>query len=226
MIELFDIGKKYILKNKTVDALEKISLSFEKGMLYGIMGESGSGKSTLIQIIGLLNSPTCGRLKINGLDMLCLSEKKVDDLRKEHISYIFQSFHLIPTMNVVDNIMLPLLINKNLSKSEREQRVNQLLIMLGLENRKKHYPNQLSGGEQQRVAIARALCNNPNIILADEPTASLDKKNSIKIFNILKELSNQGKCVIVVCHDDIIKNYADKVIYLNNGRMEIIDEKK
>ena len=127
-------------------------------------------------------------------------------------------------MNVTENVILPLYTNKNLTKKEKVERVNNLLNSLGIENRNRHYPNQLSGGEQQRVAIARALCNNPEIILADEPTASLDKENTIKILSILKKLSNQDKCVIVICHDDIIKDYADEIIYLKNGRMEIIDE--
>lgn len=224
MIELINIQKKYLLKNKFINALDDINIKFEKGKLYGIMGESGSGKSTLIQIIGLLIEPTSGILKIDGHDTSKLSEKKIANLRKEELSYIFQSFNLIPTMNVTENVILPLYTNKNLTKKEKVERVNNLLNSLGIENRNRHYPNQLSGGEQQRVAIARALCNNPEIILADEPTASLDKENTIKILNILKKLSNQDKCVIVICHDDIIKDYADEIIYLKNGRMEIIDE--
>ncbi len=224
MIELINIQKKYLLKNKFINALDDINIKFEKGKLYGIMGESGSGKSTLIQIIGLLIEPTSGILKIDGHDTSKLSEKKIANLRKEELSYIFQSFNLIPTMNVTENVILPLYTNKNLTKKEKVERVNNLLNSLGIENRNRHYPNQLSGGEQQRVAIARALCNNPEIILADEPTASLDKENTIKILSILKKLSNQDKCVIVICHDDIIKDYADEIIYLKNGRMEIIDE--
>lgn len=212
------------MKNKFINALDDINIKFEKGKLYGIMGESGSGKSTLIQIIGLLIEPTSGILKIDGHDTSKLSEKKIANLRKEELSYIFQSFNLIPTMNVTENVILPLYTNKNLTKKEKVERVNNLLNSLGIENRNRHYPNQLSGGEQQRVAIARALCNNPEIILADEPTASLDKENTIKILSILKKLSNQDKCVIVICHDDIIKDYADEIIYLKNGRMEIIDE--
>lgn len=224
MIELINIQKKYLLKNKFINALDDINIKFEKGKLYGIMGESGSGKSTLIQIIGLLIEPTSGILKIDGHDTSKLSEKKIANLRKEELSYIFQSFNLIPTMNVTENVILPLYTNKNLTKKEKVERVNNLLNSLGIDNRNRHYPNQLSGGEQQRVAIARALCNNPEIILADEPTASLDKENTIKILSILKKLSNQDKCVIVICHDDIIKDYADEIIYLKNGRMEIIDE--
>ena len=173
MIELINIQKKYLLKNKFINALDDINIKFEKGKLYGIMGESGSGKSTLIQIIGLLIEPTSGILKIDGHDTSKLSEKKIANLRKEELSYIFQSFNLIPTMNVTENVILPLYTNKNLTKKEKVERVNNLLNSLGIENRNRHYPNQLSGGEQQRVAIARALCNNPEIILADEPTACL-----------------------------------------------------
>lgn len=224
MIELINIQKKYLLKNKSINALNDINIKFEEGKLYGIMGESGSGKSTLMQIIGLLIEPTSGILKIDGHNASKLSEKNIANLRKEKLAYIFQSFNLIPTMNVTENVILPLYTNRNLTKKEKVEKVNNLLNSLGIGNRNKHYPNQLSGGEQQRVAIARALCNNPDIILADEPTASLDKENAIKILSILKKLSNQNKCVIVICHDDIIKDYADEIIYLKNGRMEIIDE--
>lgn len=224
MIELINVQKKYSFKNKCINALDDINIKFEEGKLYGIMGESGSGKSTLMQIIGLLIEPTSGTLKIDGHNTSKLSEKNIANLRKTKLAYIFQSFNLIPTMNVTENVILPLYTNRNLTKKEKVERVNNLLNSLGIENRNKHYPNQLSGGEQQRVAIARALCNNPEIILADEPTASLDKENTIKILSILKKLSNQDKCVIVICHDDIIKDYADEIIYLKNGRMEIIDE--
>lgn len=224
MIELINVQKKYSFKNKCINALDDINIKFEEGKLYGIMGESGSGKSTLMQIIGLLIEPTSGTLKIDGHNTSKLSEKNIANLRKKKLAYIFQSFNLIPTMNVTENVILPLYTNRNLTKKEKVERVNNLLNSLGIENRNKHYPNQLSGGEQQRVAIARALCNNPEIILADEPTASLDKENTIKILSILKKLSNQDKCVIVICHDDIIKDYADEIIYLKNGRTEIIDE--
>lgn len=224
MIELINVQKKYSFKNKCINALDDINIKFEEGKLYGIMGESGSGKSTLMQIIGLLIEPTSGTLKIDGHNTSKSSEKNIANLRKTKLAYIFQSFNLIPTMNVTENVILPLYTNRNLTKKEKVERVNNLLNSLGIENRNKHYPNQLSGGEQQRVAIARALCNNPEIILADEPTASLDKENTIKILSILKKLSNQDKCVIVICHDDIIKDYADEIIYLKNGRMEIIDE--
>lgn len=224
MIELINVQKKYPFKNKCINALDDINIKFEEGKLYGIMGESGSGKSTLMQIIGLLIEPTSGTLKIDGHNTSKLSEKNIANLRKTKLAYIFQSFNLIPTMNVTENVILPLYTNRNLTKKEKVERVNNLLNSLGIENRNKHYPNQLSGGEQQRVAIARALCNNPEIILADEPTASLDKENTIKILSILKKLSNQDKCVIVICHDDIIKDYADEIIYLKNGRTEIIDE--
>lgn len=224
MIELINVQKKYSFKNKCINALDDINIKFEEGKLYGIMGESGSGKSTLMQIIGLLIEPTSGTLKIDGHNTSKLSEKNIANLRKTKLAYIFQSFNLIPTMNVTENVILPLYTNRNLTKKEKVERVNNLLNSLGIENRNKHYPNQLSGGEQQRVAITRALCNNPEIILADEPTASLDKENTIKILSILKKLSNQDKCVIVICHDDIIKDYADEIIYLKNGRTEIIDE--
>lgn len=226
MVELINVEKRYLLKKESINVLNNVNVKFNKGRLYGIMGESGSGKSTLIQIIGLLTKPTKGIVKINGYDTTTLNERYIANLRKRNMAYVFQAFHLIPTMNVMENIMMPMLINRKISKQERVEAVNKLLITLGLENRAKHYPSQLSGGEQQRVAIARALSNNPDIILADEPTASLDRDNSIKIFNILRKLASQNKCVIVICHDDIIKDYADEIIRLDNGKVEIIDENK
>lgn len=225
MIELINIQKKYLLKNKFINALDDINIKFEKGKLYGIMGESGSGKSTLIQIIGLLIEPTSGILKIDGHDTSKLSEKKIANLRKEELSYIFQSFNLIPTMNVTENVILPLYTNKNLTKKEKVERVNNLLNSLGIENRNRHYPNQLSGGEQQRVAIARALVNNPNIILADEPTGNLDRENAKNILELLKKIS-KDKCVIIVTHDDQVLKYADIIYNLEKGILTKYEPKR
>lgn len=226
MIELLNIEKEYTSTYTSVQALSNINLVFESGKFYGIMGPSGSGKSTLIQIIGLLSKPSSGSIKINGIEMTTLSEKEMSQFRKDELGFIFQSFHLIQTMNVEENILLPLLINNSLSKKEKIKKVDLLLKMLGVDHRKKHYPNQLSNGEQQRVAIARAICNSPNIILADEPTGALDEKNTKKIFEILKKFSKEGKCVIVVCHDNIIRDYADEIICLNDGmaKLEAVDE--
>lgn len=224
MIELICINKNFSIKGKSTSILENININFHKGKLYGIMGDSGAGKSTLIQIIGLLIKPTTGIIKLNKKNTNNLKEKEISNLRKNKIAYIFQNYNLIPTMTAMENVMIAAMLNKSTSSAEKKKEIKELFDQLGLNNKENHYPSELSGGEQQRVAIARALINNPTIILADEPTAALDEKNAKNIFNILKKLSLYGKCIIVVCHNNLIKDYADEIIYLNNGRMENIDE--
>lgn len=181
------------------------------------MGNSGSGKSTLLNIIGLLDYPSSGILRINNLNIKHLSQSKLDELRSMEIGYVFQECFLSENLTVFENIMLPLLINNNISQRKKILIVNELLLMIKLNERKDHFPKELSGGERQRVALARALVNNPTIILADEPTGNLDRKNEIIIFNILKKLTLYGKCVIVVSHSELIKDYANEIIILKDG---------
>ena len=208
-----------IFKNgdKKIYALNNVSVSIKSEMFYAIMGHSGAGKSTLIQILGLLDSLSSGELYINGKNIQALSENEKSYIRMEQIGFIFQSFYLNPKLKAIENVMLPMYINSKIKKSERNSRAMELLKKFGLEKRINHYPRELSGGEQQRVAIARALANDPNFILADEPTGNLDEENEKIVFAELKKLTKEGKTVIVVTHNDIVKKYADKILYMDNG---------
>ncbi len=211
--------KEFSLKDEKIIAMDNVNVEFEAGKLYVIMGHSGSGKSTLIQILGLLDKLTDGRLYINGQEVSSLSENEKADLRMKEIGFVFQSFYLNPKLNALENVMLPMYINKEIDSKDRMPKALKLLKQFGLENRKNHYPKELSGGEQQRIAIARALANDPNFILADEPTGNLDAKNEEIVYKTLKELANSGKAVIVVSHNESIKQYADKVLYMDSGRL-------
>lgn len=222
-MELINANKIYKMKNSNVYALNDLNLKIDesKGGFYAIMGHSGSGKSTLIQILGLLDKLTTGSYVFDGKNVSVLSEKEKAFLRMKKIGFIFQSFYLDPNLKAYENVMLPMLINKEISSSMRKQRAIDLLMKFNLSDRIFHYPSELSGGEQQRVAIARALANEPDIILADEPTGNLDIKNEKLVFNYLKELSKNGKCVIVVSHNLLIKEYADYIYYMNEGRIVV-----
>jgi len=217
MINLINVNKVFESKNSKNVVLKNINLSFEKGKFYAIMGHSGSGKSTLINIIGLLDGFTYGEYLINGKNVNYLTENEMANLRKKYIGFIFQDFNLDEYLKAYENVIFPMLINKDISKSEREVKACNLLNYLDLGDRINHYPRELSGGECQRVAIARSLANNPEIILADEPTGNLDEENEQKVFSILKKLSKEGKCVIVVSHSNEVKKYADIIYRLEKG---------
>ncbi len=204
-------------KMNEVQALKDITVSFQKGELTAIMGRSGSGKTTLINILGLMDRPTHGTYKIEETDVLHLSEKEQALFRNRHIGFVFQSYYLEDKLTALENVILPTLINNDIKKEERIKKAIELLDKLGLKGRVNHYPHELSGGECQRVAIARALINDPQIIIADEPTGNLDSKTEIEVFKMLKNISKEGKYVIVVSHNEIIKNYADKIFFLNDG---------
>ena len=213
-------GCKYYLKNKEkLEILKDINTEFEKGKLYAIIGESGAGKSTFLSIIGTLDIFSSGSLLIEDKNVLELNENEKAKLRMEKIGFIFQEFYLNPNMTVEENIKQPMYINKSYNKEKMKERTNLLIDLVGLSHRRKHFPRELSGGEQQRVAIARALANDPDIILADEPTGNLDKENEKKVFGILKELSEKGKCVIVVSHSNIIEKYTDNILKIEEGNI-------
>ncbi|MEE1126279.1 MAG: ABC transporter ATP-binding protein [Acutalibacteraceae bacterium] len=211
--------------NNKVTALNNVNLDITEGEFIVVMGHSGSGKSTLLQMLGLLDSPTSGSVFVNSEDVSSLNNNKLSDIRMKAIGFVFQAFHLNPQLKAYENVMLPMLINpKFKSKVEITNRAKQLIKQVGLSDRATHYPNELSGGEQQRVAIARALANNPDFILADEPTGNLDTENEKIIFNLFKELSSQGKGIFVVSHNNSIIDYADKVYYMKDGTLG--DKKK
>lgn len=219
VMELKNINKTYKKKNEVIEALNNINLSFKKGKLYAIMGHSGSGKSTLIRILGLIDGFDSGEYLLNGNNIKGLNDLELSKIRMKEIGFVFQDFYLDEYMSAKDNIILPMLINKDIEKENREKVALELLEKMNLTDRKSHLPKELSGGEKQRVCIARALANNPSIILADEPTGDLDEENERIIFEYLKKLSKDGKCVIVVSHSEEIKKYADKVINIKNGKL-------
>jgi len=219
MIKLTGINKVYRTKSIETTALNNINLSIEKGDFISIMGPSGCGKSTLLNLIGLLDEPTNGSIEIYGKKVAIFKDKELAQLRNEHIGYIFQSFHLVSDLSVLDNVELPLLYRKGMIGSKRRQKAKEALESVGLSTRMKHYPNQLSGGQRQRVAIARAIVGRPQIILADEPTGNLDSVMGEEIMKILGALNeNEKTTIVMVTHD---KNQADKsqkIIRLFDGQ--------
>lgn len=219
IITIEDITKTYKTKKRDVEVLKNIDLTFSLGKFYAIMGPSGSGKSTLFNILGLVDTPSSGTYKINGIDTTKLTDKSSSIIRMNNIGFVFQDFNLDPYLNALENVTMPLYLNKKIKKEDREKISKDILTKLNLENRLEHFPNELSGGEAQRVAIARALVNNPNIILADEPTGNLDEELETEIFKILKSLTKENKCVIVVSHSSKIKEYADVVYTLKDGKI-------
>lgn len=219
-IEIINGYKEYIKKKEKISVLDNINVKFEKEKLYAIMGESGSGKTTLLNIIGTLDTLTKGKLLINDKEIINLKDEEKAKIRMKEIGFVFQNFYLNPNMTVEENIMQPMYINPEYNRISMEEKTEELIKMVGLESRRTHYPKELSGGEEQRVAIARALANNPEIILADEPTGNLDKNNEIKILEILKDLSQKGRCVIIVSHSNKVIEYADKVLNLKEGKLE------
>lgn len=214
-IELKEISKIY---NNSVVAVDNVSLTVNQGEFIAVMGQSGSGKSTLLQIAGLLDTCTSGQVIINGNDISTLDKNALADVRMENLGFVFQAFHLNAHLKLYENVMVPMLINdKFTSMNDMKEQAMQLIDSVGLTNRKEHYPFELSGGEQQRVAIARALANDPDFILADEPTGNLDSKNELMVFEELKKLCYLGKGVLVVSHNDAVIDFADKIYTMKDG---------
>ena len=214
-IELKEISKIY---NNSVVAVDNVSLTVNQGEFIAVMGQSGSGKSTLLQIAGLLDTCTSGQVIINGNDVSTLDKNAIADVRMENLGFVFQAFHLNSHLKLYENVMVPMLINdKFTSMNDMKEQAMQLIDSVGLTNRKEHYPFELSGGEQQRVAIARALANDPDFILADEPTGNLDSKNELMVFEELKKLCYLGKGVLVVSHNDAVIDFADKIYNMKEG---------
>ena len=220
------VYKDYKLENKSkFTALTDINLSFEKGELVSIIGESGSGKSTLMNLIGGLDSDYTGEIKIDGADLKSFKDKQLDDYRKKKIGFVFQSFNLIPHLSVIDNVTIALTLS-NVKESVKRERAMELLTKLGLKDHAKKKPTQLSGGQKQRVAIARALINNPDIILADEPTGALDSETTLQILDILKSIAdNENKLVIMVTHSEKVAKISSRIVEISDGKV-IHDEQK
>ena len=217
ILKVENLTKTYGKKDTEVKALDNISFSVNKGEFIAIVGASGSGKSTLLHLIGGVDKPTSGKVYINGKDIYSLSKDEIAIFRRNEIGLIYQFYNLIPILNVKENITLPCDLE---GKKVDEKRLNEIIQMLGLENRKEHLPNELSGGQQQRVAIGRALINNPSIILADEPTGNLDSKASKEIIDLLKNSNKKyNQTILLITHDENIAKQADRIITIQDGKI-------
>jgi putative ABC transport system ATP-binding protein len=219
IIQLKNITKSYFMGKTALPVLHGISLTIEKNEFVALMGPSGSGKSTLMNILGCLDSPTSGKYFINNTDVSTATDNELAHIRNKEIGFVFQSFNLLPRLTAFENVALPL-IYAGMKKAEREKRTLEKIEAVGLTERMKHKPNELSGGQNQRVAFARALVNNPSIILADEPTGNLDSKTSKEIMELLVEIHRQGNTVILVTHEEDIAAFAHRLIRLKDGLIE------
>lgn len=224
IIKLENVSKDYLLKNEKIEVLKNVNISFETNKLYVITGSSGAGKSTLIKMIGLIEKPTSGKIYINNEDTSNLHDDKASNIRNNLIGFIHQNYLLDENLNALENILLPTLKNK--SYKEKQSLALNLMSELNIVNRKKHFPKELSGGEQQRVSIARSLINNPKIILADEPTGNLDEENASFVLKSMRTLADNGKCVIMVSHDIQSNKYADKVLVVKNKKLSELKNAK
>lgn len=211
--------------DNVVKALDGVNIEIEKGDFVAIMGPSGSGKSTGMNLTGSLDLATEGEIYLDGENIETLDESELAQIRGKKIGFIFQQFNLIPTLTAKENVMLPMLF-QGYDLEERETRAEMLLKMVDLEDRMEHYPNQLSGGQQQRVSIARSLSNDPDVILADEPTGNLDSKTEVKIMDFLTKLNKEGKTIIIVTHaPEIAEEYANTIYWIKDGRVEKVTKK-
>lgn len=219
MIELKNVSKSFTLGDQEVKALDKINFSVSKGEFVAIIGPSGSGKSTMMNILGLLDVADSGEYLLDDLSIREASESTLADIRNRKIGFIFQSFNLLPKMNALENVQIPLMY-RGISKKESQKKAYEYLEKVGLKGREKHMPSQLSGGQQQRVAIARALIGNPEIILADEPTGALDSKTGHEVMDLLEELNREGQTIILITHDINIANRAKRIVKMKDGELK------
>lgn len=217
IINLQDISKIYRTKEVETVALENVNLEVEKGEFLSVMGPSGCGKSTMLNVMGLLDTATQGKVLINDTETSNMKDKEMAEFRNKTLGFVFQSFHLINSLNVLDNVELPLLYRKSGDKSRTEM-AKHVLEKVGLSHRMKHFPSQLSGGQCQRVAIARAIIGNPQIILADEPTGNLDSKMGSEIMELLFNLNSEGTTIVMVTHDEHIAKTTKRIIRFFDGR--------
>jgi putative ABC transport system ATP-binding protein len=218
VIRLEDVEKTYIMGKVKVHALRGVDLTIKKGEYVAIMGPSGSGKSTLMNQVGALDRPTKGKVFIEEHDISKMSDNELAKIRRENIGFVFQQFNLIPRLTAIENVELPMWY-AGIPKIKRIKRAAELLKLVGLGDRMKHRPAELSGGQMQRVCIARALANNPDIIMADEPTGNLDSKSSEDIMKILEKLNKEGRTIIMVTHEEEYAKRAERTIYIRDGRI-------
>ena len=222
IVEMQKLSKDYHLGTNRVRALREVTLNFEQGEYAAIMGPSGSGKSTLLNLLGCLDQPTDGRYLLGGQDVAELNDDELSEIRGLRIGFVFQSYNLISQLNIIENIEVPLYY-QGFSEKQSYQRAMELAEMVGLADRISHRPSELSGGQQQRVAIARALANDPLIILADEPTGNLDTQSGSEILNILDDLKERGKTLIVITHERHVAERAEMIVHMLDGRIEKIE---
>ena len=219
IIKLKDVNKVYRTKEIETLALENVNLEINKGEFVSIMGPSGCGKSTLLNIIGLLDNPTSGSVTVVNEDTNKMKDARLSAFRNENIGFVFQSFHLIPSLNVAENVALPLIYRSGVSLKERKTKIEEVLAKLGLSHRMHHFPGQLSGGQCQRVAIARAIVGDPKIVLADEPTGNLDSKMGQEVMDILHQLNKEdGRTIVMVTHNEHQARETDRIIRFFDGR--------
>ncbi|MDG6220172.1 MAG: ABC transporter ATP-binding protein [Candidatus Thermoplasmatota archaeon] len=219
VMQVDSVTKRYVMGSEEIRALDGASLTIRKGEMIAVMGPSGSGKTTLLNMLGCLDSPDSGEIWFDGKNVSSLKEKERAKIRLKKLGFIFQQFYLIPTLTALENVKLPMMEAK-VGKKEADRRAKELLATVGLQHREGHKPNQLSGGEQQRVAIARALANNPEILLADEPTGELDTKNAANIVELLHDLvSKRGITVVLVSHDPGVAMRGDRIVHMEDGKI-------
>lgn len=219
VIEVVNVNKTYKLGEVDVEVLKNIDLTINRGEFISIMGPSGSGKSTLLYLIGGLDKPTFGSVKINGKELSVMKDKEESIMRRRDIGFVFQFYNLIPNLNVEENVMLPILLDGKKMK-DYKFKLNEILEIVELSDRRRHTPKELSGGQQQRVAIARALINEPDIILADEPTGNLDSKSGTEVMKLLKRINEEkGKTIVQVTHSNEAAEYGKRIIYVKDGRV-------
>ena len=226
IIELENVARYYEMGNNIVKALNGVNLKIEQGDFVAIMGPSGSGKSTSMNLIGSLDYATKGDIYLDGINIEEMTESELAQLRGRKIGFIFQQFNLIPNLTAKENVMLPMTF-QGLDVEERIHNAEKLLKLVELEDRMDFYPNQLSGGQQQRVAIARSLANDPDVVLADEPTGNLDTKTGQMVLDFLDKLNKQGKTIVMVTHDpNLAQEHADIVYWLRDGKLEKVTKKR
>jgi len=221
ILETKNLCKVYGNKDTKVEALKNINISINNGEFVSIIGPSGSGKSTMLHLLGGLERATNGTINVNGIDISTLSDKQLAEYRRTEVGFVFQQFNLIPILNVKENIELPLMIGE---EEINQKFIDELINVLGLEERKNHLPSQLSGGQQQRVAIGRALATKPSIILADEPTGNLDSKTTEEVMNLMRMSSKKyNQTLIIITHDSNIAKKADRVVHIVDGEIKKIE---
>ncbi len=225
IIQLSEVRKVYRMGDEKIVALDSITLDFEKGKTYCLLGTSGSGKSTLLNMLAGLEKPTKGKIVFNNVHLESLNESQLAKFRQKYVGFVFQSYNLLPTLTALENVMLPLVFSR-IPSGVRKKKAMEMLKAVGLKNRAYHKPSEMSGGQQQRVSIARAFVNTPQVVFADEPTGNLDTKTTFEMMDLMTGLAKEhNQTLIIVTHDEEIGVYADKLIHMRDGVIDSIKEK-